>query len=188
MVLINHSVEIPIQYQQECAKAWTPTKISTMSEKTVQLSSKIQGMRFMNRAKEAKIRQDLETQKRILSAESLWVIEDVAKFKKVHVQPESSYMDFMDDLNPMARQSFQDFNKDIQNLASIRDSEKQVSDNEMAERLKKRKGSPNDSSVKDNTKSKKKKKDKQSSSEWTQDDVGRQATRFAAGQTFIKPE
>ncbi|KAI9203483.1 uncharacterized protein BJ171DRAFT_509741 [Polychytrium aggregatum] len=83
------------------------------------LSSKILGMKFMQRQHEANIRSQLEEQRQKELKESQWTLQvsglDTVK-KPVKITQDTSYMAFSD--VAVGRKSFGTFNKEVEKLAS----------------------------------------------------------------------
>ncbi|EGF82879.1 hypothetical protein BATDEDRAFT_86389 [Batrachochytrium dendrobatidis JAM81] len=84
-----------------------------------ELSGRIKDMKFMNRANQARIRENLEKEQRIQDQKSAWMLDtiDSLDFKsKVQHEQLSSYMMFID-APVMARKSFNAFNKNLEKLS-----------------------------------------------------------------------
>ncbi|KAI8929288.1 hypothetical protein BC831DRAFT_444596 [Entophlyctis helioformis] len=113
-----------------------------------ELSSKIKTMKFMNRANEARIRENLEKEQRVLDEQASWVLESVDRStlaRHANYEVESSYMSFIE-VPSMARKSFKSFNTAVEKMADesekearlqrARENEKreQITDEDMASR------------------------------------------------------
>ncbi|KAH9273483.1 hypothetical protein BASA83_004149 [Batrachochytrium salamandrivorans] len=164
-----------------------------------ELSGKIKDMKFMNRANEARIRENLKNEQHIQDSKSAWVLStvDTSGFTSgIQHEQESSYLLFMD-APSMARKSFNSFNKDLEKLSGEFEKEERL---KRAEENERREQNYRQGYVADGTKNRAIVIDDDGNSasnvividddtprpvDWSKE-RGRKATRFAAGQ-FIKP-
>ncbi|KAJ3127234.1 M-phase phosphoprotein 6 [Nowakowskiella sp. JEL0407] len=110
-----------------------------------ELSSKIKDMKFMSRIKEESLRVQLEEEIQKATSEAQWVVDfgdlDVIS-RSVTVEHDPSFLSFTT-YSTMGRQSFNNFNPNIEKLSStkpeIYETPASVSDEQMAKSLRKRK-------------------------------------------------